>query len=156
MAHLRPARRLALSSAAHKTVPRGLRMCCAGCPVGGWQSPILRGVFILGLLGGIIAAMVCGPVAAGEERETNKPAMVVKESRGIRFVLPADWPLEEKDGVVGPIPVEDYVGRKFSAAERRITDLEKRLEFLEKRLKAAEDELRARHHVEQNQNQAGP
>ena len=76
-----------------------------------------------------------------EKSKTNPQELVVKEKKGIRFKLPADWPLEERDGSVNPVPVEEYLSQKFSAIDSRLSALERDLEELKARLRITEREL---------------
>jgi len=69
-----------------------------------------------------------------------KEEMVIREEKGLRFKLPADWPIEERDGVVAPILVEDYLSRKFSVLNTKFESVEVRIDSLEKRLAALEQE----------------
>ena len=88
------------------------------------------------------------PTVPGED-------LVTKEAKGFKFKVPADWPVEERGGTVAPIPVEEYLSKKFSAVttrfeavEKRLTaldtkqtDLESRLSALDKRLSVVDQRL---------------
>ncbi len=63
-----------------------------------------------------------------------------KTERGLHFKVPADWPVEERNGIVSPVPIEEYLSRKFSAITSRFNVLEERVNTLEKRLRASEKE----------------
>lgn len=52
----------------------------------------------------------------------------VKTEKGLRFAVPSDWPIEEHGGALAPIPVEEYVVRKFKAIESRLKTIESSLE----------------------------
>jgi methyl-accepting chemotaxis protein len=47
------------------------------------------------------------PVDGAEEDE------MVQTQKGLRFAVPDDWPIEKRAGILGPIPVEEYVAMKF-------------------------------------------
>lgn len=36
-----------------------------------------------------------------------------RTQKGLKFNVPEDWPIEERNGVVGPIPIEEYIDIKF-------------------------------------------
>ena len=55
-----------------------------------------------------------------------------------------DWPIEEKNGVLGPIPIEEYLARKFSSADDRMKSLEEKVDFLDKKVRILEQESRRR------------
>lgn len=99
-----------------------------------------------------------GPLARAEE-----PKRTTKTLKGINFNLPADWPLEERGGALGPIPIEEYLIMKFEKTashfkqledqiaggfkdhkarlnllETKVDDIEKRLKDLEAWLKRGE------------------
>lgn len=74
--------------------------------------------------------------------------LVTKETKGLRFKVPADWPVEERGGSIAPIPVEEYLSKKFSAvsarfdaAEKRVTALETKLSDLDRRLGVVDQRL---------------
>jgi hypothetical protein len=83
------------------------------------------------------------PPAWAQQPDTSaeEGALVTKEVEGlpgVRFKLPADWPIEVRGGVISPIPVEDYLARKFTAVNGRMKFLEERIQELEKRNQALE------------------
>lgn len=99
------------------------------------------------LLQSSLLLSVSGPLLAQpdeDSKRTNPQELVVKEKKGIRFKLPADWPIEEKDGTVRPVPVEEYLSQKFTAADSRLRVLEREVADLMARLRAAEEELSKR------------
>ena len=87
------------------------------------------------LLPALLLPTLCLPTGFAEEPQGD---VVLKESKGLKFKVPADWPVEERDGGVGPIPAEEYMSRKFSAVATQIETLERRLSALEKRLSVLE------------------
>jgi len=42
-----------------------------------------------------------------------------KKMKGLHFQVPEDWPIEERGGIVGPIPTEEYIAIKFKATEEQ-------------------------------------
>ena len=75
------------------------------------------------------------PSSAGDE-------VVVRRERGLNFKVPADWPIEERSGVVAPIPIEEYLSRKFAVVFRQLSALERRLGDLEGKQRALESRVR--------------
>lgn len=85
--------------------------------------------------GWLLTAPTAGSSAApGEE-------LVTKEVKGLKFKVPADWAVEERGGMVAPVPVEEYLSKKFSAAAARFDAVENRLGAVE--AKQAELEQKA-------------
>ena len=71
--------------------------------------PLLAGIF----------ALVFFPSPLAAERKTD-----VRTIKGIRFNVPEDWPIEERGGALGPIPVEEYVTLKFGQIGERFKTIE--------------------------------
>jgi hypothetical protein len=91
-----------------------------------------------------LAALAAGPPAAAEDAAPTTPATVKKTKQQLHFQVPADWPIEERAGVVGPIPVEEYLALKFQQLETRLQALEQRLNGFDLRLRILEEGSRPR------------
>ena len=96
-----------------------------------------------------VGCLLHTPVATAEETaaqdDTSAVAKVersVVTRNGLRFNVPADWPIEQHGSAVGPISVEDYIVRKFKLMQSRMEADEQRLGVLERRLKALESRPR--------------
>ncbi len=63
---------------------------------------------------------------------------------GLRFTLPPDWPVEKRGGVVAPIPIEEYLARKFSAMDNRLRSLEQQTAGFDLRLRVLEEQAQER------------
>ncbi len=91
----------------------------------------------------VVAAMAAAPsraaAADGAKDGKTPPSTVVKTHDGLRFNLPADWPVEKRDGAVGPIPIEEYLARKFSALDARLRALEQQIGSLDVRMRVLEE-----------------
>ena len=66
--------------------------------------------------------------------ESPDDEVVVKSIEGHHLLLPKDWPVEKRDGRLVPIPIEEYLSRKFRAIEQTLQQFGARLGALEKRL----------------------
>jgi len=53
---------------------------------------------------------------------------IVKTEKGLHFMVPEDWPVEKRDGIVIPVPVDEYVQAKFKLIEARLKTIEERLD----------------------------
>ena len=76
------------------------------------------------------------------EQANDQPVTVRKSEEGLHFEVPPDWPIEKRNGVVGPIPIEEYMGRKFQGVERRLQELEKQTTALDLRLRVMEEAMK--------------
>lgn len=72
--------------------------------------------------------------AFGEMAEDKESPTVKKSKYGLNFQVPPDWPIEERAGIVAPIPIEEYLSLKFKDVELRLQGIEKRLDELDGRL----------------------
>lgn len=84
-----------------------------------------RGVFVL--LTVFILSVSCAGFAQ-EEKENTASENPVRVVSGVGFSVPADWPIERRNGATGPIPIEEYMSLKFNKLEERISALEKKLD----------------------------
>ena len=64
-----------------------------------------------------------------------------KEIRGIKFKVPSDWPIEERQGTAGPIPVEEYLAQRFSKMDTRSDESEAKISELQNALNDTKTEL---------------
>lgn len=44
-----------------------------------------------------------------------------RTQEGLHFTVPEEWPIEKRGGVLSPMPVEEYVIKRFQEIESRIT-----------------------------------
>lgn len=100
---------------------------------GRWVSASLAA---LALLGGFALP---GLAADGEK---DNPVTTVRTAEGLHFQLPPDWPIEKRGGIVGPIPIEEYLARKFSAVENRLRLLEQQVGALDLKLRVLEEQAK--------------
>ena len=99
-----------------------------------WTTTCRRTLFI-------IAAMAVPAFAAGEDQSTPVESPTVqKTAERLHFTVPPDWPIEKRGGVMAPIPIEEYLGRKFNAMESQLQSLEQRVNGFDLRLRALEEQ----------------
>lgn len=98
----------------------------------------MKRILALGLLWVGLASEVLA-LTETEQKVTATAAVdtfeykTVQTKEGLNFRVPADMPIETKDGIQAPIPLDQYVYGKFKKAETRLNDLEKRVAELEQR-----------------------
>ena len=102
----------------------------------GPSDPSLRRVGLL-----MVALFAASSPASAEQGNPKNPT-VVKSSKGLHFQLPPDWPVEERNGAVGPIPVEEYLARKFNALDARLQAIEQQVNSLDVRLRVLEEQAK--------------
>ena len=90
------------------------------------------------LAAAVLAALA---VSAGAADEQQDPPAVTKEKEGLYFTVPPDWPIEKRNGIMAPIPIEEYLGRKFGALDARIEKLDKENAELKARVQLLEDKV---------------
>ena len=88
-----------------------------------------------------------------EAADSKEGAVTVQKTKeGLHFNLPPDWPVEKRGGVMAPIPIEEYLSRKFSAMSSQLQLLEQRLNGLDVRLRVVEEELKKQRQTTETQN----
>ena len=98
----------------------------------------VRHFFRAALVGGLWLA--AGPARA--EEPSAEPATVRKIKDRLHFQVPPDWPIESRGGITAPIPIEEYLGRKFKAIEIQLQSLEQRQGGFDIRMRVLEEEAR--------------
>ena len=96
--------------------------------------------WMIGMLVGV--AIASGAPCAESADEQNTNATVVKNEDGLRFKVPSDWPVEKRGSIVAPIPVEEYLSKKFSAVETRLRQLEQQMASFDLRLRVIEEAVK--------------
>ena len=103
------------------------------------------GKVLSSLLSLALLAAAHGLARAEDGVGADKPT-VRKSQEQLHFELPPDWPIEKRGGMVGPIPVEEYLAMKFKALESRLQAMEQKLNGMDLRLRV----------IEENQNKKAP
>lgn len=90
----------------------------------------------------VLGAVALAPVRVWGAEDRGDRSTVVRTEEGLRFRLPEDWPVEKRGSVVAPIPVEEYLSKKFSALEARLRALEQQLAGFDLRLRVVEETVK--------------
>lgn len=110
----------------------------------------------------VVLVSVCGAVlvfrdsVSAEEITEKERATVRKTYEKLHFELPPDWPIEKRNGMVAPIPVEEYLAHKFKALDQRFQGLEQRVNGLELRFRVLEESGKRPGQGLKSQEQPGP
>ena len=86
-----------------------------------------------------IGALAGAAWAQAEEGSSQSDMAVEKTAERLHFKVPADWPIEKRNGVVAPIPVEEYLARKFSSLDQQLQAIEQRVSGLDLRMRILEE-----------------
>jgi hypothetical protein len=81
--------------------------------------------------------------AAVSEQMKKYHFETVTTKEGLKFNVPPDMPIEKKDGLVQPVPFDQYLYVKFKLIEERMTAVEKKLDSSEKTLDSLDRKLDA-------------
>jgi hypothetical protein len=95
-----------------------------------------RSVFTLA----IFSALVCcglshaADTAKSESDDKNFDYQTVTTKEGLNFRVPEDMPIQKKDGIVAPVPFDEYMYGKFKKMDARLDHIEQQLTSIEKTL----------------------
>ena len=87
----------------------------------------------------VICLMLPAAVSYAAEVTDAEKATVRRSQEKLNFQLPPDWPIERRAGMVGPVPVEEYLAMKFKALDARLQTIEQQLNGLDLRLRVLEE-----------------
>ena len=105
----------------------------------------LFGVWLMaGLIGWVAQRPQMAWAADPTAEDAPQDVTVDKTSERLHFKVPADWPIEKRGGVTAPIPIEEYLARKFKALEGSVQSMEQRVNGLDLRLRVLEEEKKTK------------
>ncbi len=70
---------------------------------------------------------------------STKDVAVDKTAEQLHFKVPPDWPIEKRGGIMAPIPIEEYLARKFKSLEAQLQVIEQRVSGLDLRVRVLEE-----------------
>ena len=62
--------------------------------------------------------------AENRDKENFKYKTITKTVDGINFELPEDRPVEKKNGIITPMPIDEYVAMKFWKMENNLKEMD--------------------------------
>lgn len=89
----------------------------------------------------LIASGACAAASAQpatKEDAITDDEVVIRQADGHNLLLPRDWPVEHKNGVVSPVSVEQYLSMKFDQVRERFAQTDQRFDQLSRRLEQVE------------------
>ncbi len=80
-----------------------------------------------------------GSANAYSEDEAKKVSEEIKKSgfetvttkEGFNFKIPSDMPIETRNGVVAPVPFEEYLYVKFKKIDEKLSEVDKKIDKLQ-------------------------
>ena len=81
---------------------------------------------------------------AEEEAVEYQKSLPVKTRSGLNFKVPEDWPVEERNGILAPIPTEEYLVKKFRDIGSQLGTIQQQLSVLELRVGAIEGQAKSK------------
>lgn len=88
----------------------------------------------------LLCVCLASPGAWAQDAELTDEQMTVRTEANHNLLLPKDWPIEQKDGQLGPVPVEQYLSMKFGQVRAKTQATDQRLAALEARVRILEAE----------------
>ncbi len=80
----------------------------------------MRTKFVISLL---LALAVWGVLTGMRQNAGAAEPKSQRTQEGLHFTVPEEWPIEKRGGVLSPMPVEEYVVKRFQESESRITTI---------------------------------
>lgn len=72
--------------------------------------------------------------------ELTDDQVTVRHEGAHHLLLPKDWPVVQRDGVLSPAPIEAYLSMKFGQVREKFRDTDQRLSAIEQRLDQLEQD----------------
>ena len=92
------------------------------------------------LLAALALWAACAPLASTEDKTLSDDTVTIRTEGAHRLLLPNDWPVEQKDGLVNPVPIEQYLSMKFSQVASRLDAVAQRMASMDQRLRNVEEQ----------------
>ncbi len=98
---------------------------------------MVRLCFCLALLFGSVFLVPANGLAeesaeqGSEEGAANFRYETVTTSEGLTFRVPEDMPIEKRNGIVAPIPFDEYMYGKFAQLDQRMKSIEMKIDRIE-------------------------
>ncbi|MBI4355999.1 MAG: hypothetical protein HY597_06105 [Candidatus Omnitrophica bacterium] len=98
-----------------------------------------------------LVAVICGLSLSGfvdgaalaADAQRKEQGSAARTAKGLHFDFPPDWPIEERNGIVAPIPLQEYLDRKLSGLDPgKLKGLETKLNAIEGQLNSMDLRLR--------------
>ncbi len=93
-------------------------------------------------IAGVVFSFLLGSDWVMAQETSDDDLVQTRTQKGLHFELPEDWPVEKRNGVLAPIPLEEYLSRKFKGVDGRIEAMEKLLNGMDLRLRVMEEKIR--------------
>ena len=75
-----------------------------------------------------------------ESEDINFKYKTVTTKEGLVFRVPEDMPLETRNGIMAPIPFDEYMYSKFKQVDTKLKDVNDKLDRIEKKIDSLQPE----------------
>ena len=89
--------------------------------------PVFSALFFMGML--LVPAL-----SRAEEENANFKYKTVTTKEGLVFRVPEDMPVEKRDGLLAPIPFDEYMYGKFKQVDVKLQSINEKLDRIEKKV----------------------
>ncbi len=94
---------------------------------------------------GLLAALPRGwakddSTTMSSKSEFTDDQVTVRLEGAHHLLLPKDWPVSQRDGLLSPAPIEAYLSMKFGQVREKFRDTDQRLGAIEQRLDRLEQD----------------
>jgi hypothetical protein len=92
----------------------------------------------------IFSLIILFPLFAQDDtglKEDAEGKTVIKTVSGLKFEVPEDRPIEERNNIIAPMPLDEYVALKFSKFESRLQKIEENINQIQDQLNIIQGEL---------------
>lgn len=89
-------------------------------------------VFLMGLF--LLVPISHSAESTTPEDDSNFKYKTITTKDGLNFRVPEDMPIQKKDGIVAPMPFDEYMYGKFKKIDMRLEHMETQLQNIEKLL----------------------
>ena len=91
---------------------------------------------------GLFLLLGMNPLTFAEESKEGEDLVTIKTQEGLIFKVPPDMPIVKRDGVVSPIPLDEYLYQKVKKLTERLDELDnQRMDVLNMKLKAFDEKI---------------
>ena len=98
----------------------------------------MRQGFVLGVLVAVFFssgwAFSADQAKLTDEEKLEVESSTITTKEGLTFRVPKDMPIEMRNGIQAPVPIEEYMYAKFKKVEKKMGKMEEKLDNIEKLL----------------------
>ena len=100
-------------------------------------------VFVAALFSSTSAFSADDKANLSDEEKLEVESSTITTKEGLTFRVPKDMPIEMRNGIQAPVPIEEYMYAKFKKVEKRMSRIDEKLDNIEKLLISLKEEKAA-------------